>query len=125
VPLILISPYAKAGSIVSNPGDHVSFSKFLDVLFDLPPLASLPDEKPYLPEGPRDTNPRLTNLLGGFDAARLSGAKPPIPASQAEIPDKIVNHFPPAMSCKDTGVMPVVIPGASLTPPKGFMNPLP
>ncbi len=125
VPLILISPYAKAGSIVSNPGDHVSFSKFLDVLFDLPPLASLPDEKPYLPEGPRDTNPRLTNLLGGFDAARLSGAKPPIPASQAEIPDKIVNHFPPAMSCKDTGVMPVVIPGASLTPPKGFVNPLP
>ena len=125
VPLILISPYARAGSIVSNPGDHVSFSKFLDVLFDLPPLASLPDEKPYLPEGPRDTNPRLTNLLGGFDAARLSGAKPPIPASQAEIPDKIVNHFPPAMSCKDTGVIPVVIPGASLTPPKGFMNPLP
>ncbi len=55
------------------PGDHVSFAKFLDVLFDLPPLASLPDEKPYLPEGPRDANPRLTDLLGGFDAARLAG----------------------------------------------------
>ena len=125
VPFILISPYAKSGRIISNPGDHASFAKFLDLLFNLPPLASLPDEKPYMPEGPRDTNPRLTDLLGGFDPARLSGAKPPIPASQAEIPDNIVNHFPPAMSCKDTGVTPVIIPGASLTPPNGFTNPLP
>jgi phospholipase C len=125
VPLLLISPYAKSGGVVSDPGDHVSFAKFLDVLYDLPPLASLPDEKPYMPEGPRDANPRLTDLLGGFDAARLAGAKAPIAASQAEIPDEIVNHFPPAMTCKDTGVMPVMIPGASLVPPKDFTNPLP
>ncbi|HTV05534.1 MAG TPA: alkaline phosphatase family protein [Acidobacteriaceae bacterium] len=125
VPLILISPYAKSGAIVKDPGDHVSFAKFLDVLFQLPAMASLPDEKPYMPEGPRDANPRLTNLLGGFSAARLAGTEPPIPASQAEIPDAIVNHFPPAMTCKDTGVTPVVIPGASLTPPRGFTNPLP
>ncbi len=125
VPLILISPYAKSGGVISDPGDHVSFVKFLDVLFNLPPLASLPDEKPYLPEGPRDTNPRLTDLLGGFDAARLKGTKTPIPAAEAEIPDAVVNHFPPAMTCKDTGVTPVIIPGASLTPPKAFFNPLP
>jgi phospholipase C len=125
VPMILISPYAKSGGIVSDPGDHASFAKFLDVLFDLPPLGSLPDEKPYLPEGPRDTNPRLTDLLGGFDAARLAGHKPPLPASDAEIPDSVVNQFPPAMSCKDTGVTPVAIPGTSPNPPKGFTNPLP
>lgn len=125
VPLILISPYAKSGGIISNPGDHASFAKFLDVLFQLPPLASLPDEKPYLPEGPRDTNPRLTNLLGGFDPARLAGKRPPIAAAEAEIPDSVVNHFPPAMTCADTGVTPVIIPGASLTPPKDFTNPLP
>ncbi len=125
VPLILISPYAKSGGIISNPGDTASFAKFLDVLFNLPPLASLPDEKPYLPEGPRDTLPQLTDLLGGFDAARLKGAKPPIPAAEAEIPNSVVNHFPPAMTCKDTGVTPVLIPGASLTPPKDFTNPLP
>ncbi|HEV2134666.1 MAG TPA: alkaline phosphatase family protein [Terracidiphilus sp.] len=125
VPLLLISPYARSGGIVSDPGDHVSFAKFLDVLYDLPPLASLPDEKPYMPQGPRDANPRLTDLLGGFDAARLAGTKPPIAPSQAEISDEIVNHFPPAMTCKDTGVTPVVIPGASLTPPKDFTNPLP
>ncbi len=125
VPLILISPYAKSGGVVSDPGDHVSFAKFLDVLFDLPPMASLPDEKPYLPEGPRDANPRLTDLLGGFDAARLGGRKPPIAASDAEIPDATVNTFPPPMTCKDVGVTPVVIPGASLTPPKDFTNPIP
>ena len=125
VPLLLISPYARSGGIVSNPGDHVSFIKFLDVLFDLPPLASLPDEKPYMPEGPRDMNPRLTDLLGGFDPARLDGNAPLIAASEAEIPDQVVNTFPPPMSCKDTGVTPVIIPGASLTPPKGFTNPLP
>jgi phospholipase C len=125
VPLILISPYARSAGIVSDPGDHASFAKFLDVLFRLPALASLPDEKPYMPEGPRDANPRLTDLLGGFDPARLAGKKPPIAASQAEIPDSIVNHFPPAMTCADTGVTPVIIPGASLTPPKDFTNPLP
>jgi phospholipase C len=125
VPFILVSPYSKSGAIVSDPGDHASFAKFLDVLFGLPALASLPDEKPYLPEGPRDTIARLTNLLGGFDPARLAGTEPPIPASEAEIPDDVVNHFPPAMTCKDTGVTPVVVPGASFTPPKDFTNPLP
>lgn len=123
-PLILISPYAKSGAIVSDPGDHASFAKFLDALFRLPPLASLPDEKPHMPEGPRDMNPRLTDLLGGFDPARLAGSKPPIPASEAEIPDGIVNHFPARMSCAATGVESVFAPGAASSPPAGF-NPLP
>jgi hypothetical protein len=60
----------------------------------------------------------------GFDPARLAGTKLPIAASEAESPDSVVNHFPPAMTCSDTGVTPVVIPGASLTPPKAFTNPL-
>lgn len=119
VPLILISPYARSGAIVPNPGDHASFAKFLDVLFHLPPLASLPDEKPYLPKGPRDMNPRLSNLLGGFSRARLAGRIPPIPASAAEIPDKVVNTFPASMTCKDIGVKPVKLHG-TLPPPKWF-----
>lgn len=125
VPMILISPYAKSGGVISDPGDHASFAKFLEAVFNLPPLATLPDEKPYMPQGPRDANPRLTDLLGGFDMARLEGRKQPIPASDAEIPDEVVNHFPPAMTCKDTGVTPVAVPGGSLTPPKGFINPIP
>lgn len=124
IPLILISPYAKSGAIVPDPGDHASFAKFLDVLFGLPRLASLPDEKPYMPEGPRDANPQLTDLLGGFDPARLAGSKPPIPASEAEIPDAIVNHFPPNMSCGTIGVTPTPLPGISSAPPRGF-DPLP
>jgi phospholipase C len=125
IPLILISPYARSGGVVSDVGDHASFAKFLDVLFELPPLASLPDEKPYLPQGPRDSNKLLTDLLGGLDPERLAGTKPPIPASQAEIADAVVNHIPPPMTCADTGVTPIVIPGASLEPPKDFTNPLP
>lgn len=125
VPLILISPWARSAGVNSDPGDHASFAKFLDVLFDLPPLGSLPDEKPYLPQGPRDTVPSLSDLTGGFDPARLSGHVPPIPASQAEIPDAVVNHFPPRMTCKDTGAEPVTVPGGSLTWPEGFTNPLP
>ena len=77
VPLLLISPYARSGAIVSDPGDHASFAKLVSIVFDLPPLASLPDEKPYLPKGPRDTNPAITDLLGGFDPARLAGTSPP------------------------------------------------
>lgn len=119
VPAILISPYAKSGGIISDTSDHASFVKFLGTLFDLPALASLPDEKRYLPEGPRDANPRLSNLVGGFDPRRLSGAVPPIPASAAEIPDAIVDHFPARMSCSSLGIRPVRIPGENHRP-KGY-----
>lgn len=119
IPLILISPYARTHAIVSNPGDQASFAKFLDLLFQLPPLASLPDEKPYLPKGPRDTNPRLTNLVGGFSPARLAGKLPPIPASEAEIPRKVVDTFPPPMTCKETGIKPIKLKG-TVPPPKGM-----
>ncbi|MEO6990639.1 MAG: alkaline phosphatase family protein [Candidatus Baltobacteraceae bacterium] len=120
VPLILISPFAKSHAIVSDPGDHASFAKFLNVLFDLTPLSSLPDEKPYLPQGPRDGNPALTDLLGGFDAARLSGTAAPIPASYAIVPDDVVSTFPAAMSCQSLGITPVTVPGGLAAPPPGF-----
>lgn len=125
IPLLLISPYSKTHAIVSNPGDTTSFAHFLDVLYNLPALSSLPDEKPYMPEGPRDANPRITNLLGGFSAARLAGTEAPVPASQAIIPDKDINTFPPPMTCKQTGVMPVAVPGGWTAPPPFFKNPLP
>lgn len=119
VPALLISPYARSGGIVSDAADHASFVKFLGAIFNLPALASLPDEAPYLPEGPRDADPRLSDLTGGFDPQRLSGAVPPIAASQAIIPDDIVNAFPAKMSCASLGIHPVTIPGSS-SPPPGF-----
>jgi phospholipase C len=120
VPLILISPYAKSGAIVADPGDHGSFAKFISVLFDLPPLASLPDERPYLPEGPRDANPAITDLLGGFDPARLAGTTPPISSGQAWIPPVVVSKFPPPMNCKSLGITPATVPGEMTAPPPGF-----
>ncbi len=120
VPLILISPYAKSATVIHDPGDHASFAKFLGAVFDLPALASLPDEKPYLPRGPRDDNPALTDLLGGFDPARLAGTAPPIPAAAAEIPDDVVASFPPPLDCKRLGIEPVAVPGALPAPPPGF-----
>jgi phospholipase C len=118
IPFLLISPYVRAGQVIAQPGDHASFAKFLDALFGLPPLATLPDEKPYMPEGPRDTNARIGDLTAGFDPARLAGTVAPVPASDAEIDDRIVNNFPPAMSCRDTGVAPVALGGGAA--PDGF-----
>ena len=116
VPAIIISPYAKSGAIVSDVSDHTSFAKFLATLFDLPPLASLPDEAPYMPEGPRDADPRLSNLIGAFDPQRLAGMKPPIDASAAEIPDDVVNAFPAQMSCRTLGITPERIPAPQMSP---------
>lgn len=120
LPFLLISPYTVSGKVVHDTGDTASVVKFIDAVFGLPPLASLPDERPYLPRGPRDANPRITNLLGGFDAARLTGQAAPIPASAAEIPAAVVNRFPAPMNCKTLGIRPVSIPGVSPAPPPGY-----
>ena len=121
LPFILISPYAKAGTVVHDVGDTGSVVKFVDTLFGLPALASLPDERPYMPEGPRDANPRLTDLTGAFDPQRLSGETDPLPASLAEIPDADVNTIPAPESCASLGIQPVMVPGASAAPPPGFL----
>ncbi|HEV7180187.1 MAG TPA: alkaline phosphatase family protein [Candidatus Baltobacteraceae bacterium] len=123
IPAIVISPFSKSHAVVPSPADHASFAKFLGALFDLPALASLPDEAKYMPEGPRDTNPQLDDLMDAFDPARLSGATPPIPAAAAIIDESIVNSFPPKMSCASLGITPVAIPGSDRAP-AGF-TPLP
>jgi len=122
VPLILISPFAKshAHAVVHDSGDHASFVKFLNVLYDLPALASLPNEAPYLPNGPRDLMTSITDLVGGFDPQRLAGTKPPLAATLATIDDASVTTFPPRMSCKSLGITPVLVPGGMASPPPGF-----
>lgn len=113
VPAILISPYAKDHAVVRDLADHTSFAKMLGRIFNLPALASLPDEAPYLPEGPRDTDPRLSDLLGGFDAERLSGTKLPIPASRAIVPEI---GIPPKESCSSLAITPNHIQGEEKAP---------
>jgi phospholipase C len=120
LPFILVSPYARSGAIVHDAGDQTSILKFAETLFDVPPLATLPEESAYMPRGPRDADPAITDLLGAFDPARLGGTTPPIPAADAEIPDAVVNAFPAAMSCRTLGIVPVTLPNAPATPPPNF-----
>jgi phospholipase C len=119
LPFLLISPYARSGAIVRDAGDETSILKFIEGLFDLPPLASLPDETARATRA-RDGDPTLTNLLGAFDPARVDGSVPPILPSYAEIPDDMVNTFPPSMNCAALGIVPVTLPNAPSTPPPNF-----
>ncbi|MBV9648119.1 MAG: phosphoesterase, partial [Candidatus Eremiobacteraeota bacterium] len=121
VPFILVSPYARSHAIASDPGDHASFPKFLEAVFDLIPLSSLPNEHATLPEGPRDGNPAISDLLSGFDPERLTGTKAPIAANDAIISDDVVNAFPPRMSCASLGITPVTVPNALENAPQGFV----
>ncbi len=96
IPAIVISPYAKAHAIIRERSEHSSIIKFVDRLFDLIPLADLPDEvrgrrlgkrqegQDFM--GPADDNtPGVGDMLAAFDNARLTGQAPPLPASYAEI----------------------------------------
>ena len=116
VPMIVISPYAKSGAIVHDTGDTSSVVKLAETIFGTRPLASLPDEHPYLPQGPRDSNPALTDLLGALDTQRLSGTQAPIPASAALIDDAVVNRIPTPMNCASLGITPDAIPNENSMP---------
>ncbi|MHC5610046.1 MAG: phospholipase C [Nostoc sp.] len=147
VPLILISPYARTHAVSHVEGDHNSVIETINTIFDLPALASLPDEAQALaagnsPEfnkfgppgfeqkylGPRDINSPITDsLLSGFDPKRLLGISPPLPASFAKIPDSVVNTLPHygGEGCRAIGITPEdKRQGIVNKIPKGF-NPLP
>jgi len=120
IPLIIISPYARAHVVSHESGDHASVIKLIDMLYNLPRLADLPDEiqarvaglkmfqQAYL--GPADDNtPGVGDLLSAFDPARLEGKARLLPASYATIPD--INAMPPDnnQGCKVIGVVPTDI----------------
>ena len=128
IPLILISPYARAHAVSHAEGDHNAIIETINALFGLPALSSLPDEKQALLDGnaprfnafapkgfeqkylgPRDTpSPETDSLLSGFDKARVTGALPPLPASLALIPSDVVETFPHygGKGCEAIGVTP-------------------
>lgn len=126
IPMIVISPYARAHAVSRAEGDHNAVIETLNAIYDLPPLASLPDEAQAIitgeeaqfngPNGfvqhhlgPRDINtPETDDLLSGFEPKRLTGELPPLPASLALIPDAVVNHLPhyDGKGCSAIGVVP-------------------
>ena len=124
IPLIVISPYARAHVVSHEEGDHNSVIKLLDAVFNIPPLADLPDElqarldgeDPNFngPQGFKQTNlgphddrtPGTGDLFSAFDPERLTGKVTPLPASYVEIPDAVVNALPPygGQGCHAIGV---------------------
>jgi phospholipase C len=145
IPLILISPYARAHVVSHAEGDHNAVIETLSAIYDLPPLASLPEEKAALlagedPQfngpngfvqhhlGPRDINaPETDDLLSGFDPARLAGTKPPLPASYAMIDESVVDTLPhyAGKGCAAIGMTPVPPPAGVSDAPPAHLNTLP
>jgi len=147
IPLVLISPYARLHAVSHAEGDHNSVIETINAIFGRPALASLPDEAQALADGnsptfnqfappgfkqqhlgPRDINSPITDsLLSGFDPRRLMGTLPPLPASLATIPAKVVDALPHygGHGCRAIGITPEdVRQGISNHIPAGF-NPLP
>ena len=121
----MISPYSKTNAVVHDFNDQDSVLKFIETVFQLPALASLPDEKRFMPMGPRDGNALLSNLRGAFDYQRLIGMRAPLSPQGAIFADRTIRTIPAPLSCSDIGVAPVPPPpGYSDAPPAGF-NPRP
>jgi phospholipase C len=112
IPMIVISPFSRVHTVSHVEGDHNAVIQTINAIFNLPPLASLPDEAQALAAGaqpafngpngfvnaylgPRDINSPITgDLLSAFDPKRLLGLSPILPGSYATIPTSVVNSFP-------------------------------
>jgi phospholipase C len=128
LPLLVISPFAKQGAVVHAPSDGGSIAKFIEEVFDLPKLASLPDELTGTRRGlaPSDANPYTGDLTDALDIDKLRRDDRWSAPRSAIIPNPSV---PPLMSCATLGIRPLNSP-ASL--PQGFetagwyaLNPVP
>jgi phospholipase C len=107
VPFIVISPYARTHHISHERGSQSSVVKFVDTVFNLPPLALLPDELHgrELGErefgqrglGPEDAlTPDISDLLDAFSPSRLMGKADPLPPEYVTVPDALVTTLPAA-----------------------------
>ena len=139
IPAIVISPYSVAHAISHEATEHSSIIKFIDELFNLTPLADLPDEanaralgettygQKYL--GPADDKtPGVGNLFSAFDNARLLGFAPPLPADYAKIPRTEVVTLPHygAEGCRVLHITPTdVVHGKLIDPAPADFNPRP
>jgi phospholipase C len=105
IPGIVISPYARSGKISHQYSEHGSVIKFVNQLFGLVPLASLPDEQharelgaqtlgqPNL--GPSDDPDNdVGDLMEAFDYRILKGEKAPLPAAMAAFTPEQISALP-------------------------------
>jgi len=138
IPLLLLSPFARAHVISHEEGDHNAILRFAETLFGRPPLASLPDERAAAEEGRRrglgdHLGPKDEGVAGegdlfsAFDPDRLTGRLPPLPAAYAMIAPARFARLPldDGEGCRVSGVQPVdLAEGIDNSPPPGF-NPRP
>ena len=105
IPSILISPYAVVHGVSHEPAEHSSIIKLVDELFNLIPLADLPDEERgraigVAKFGQKDLGPAddkvegVGDMLSGFSNRRLLGRAAPLPPDFAEIPEAEITRFP-------------------------------
>jgi phospholipase C len=105
IPSIMISPYSVVHGVSHERAEHSSIIKLVDELFNLIPLADLPDEERgraigLAKFGQKDLGPAddkvegVGDLLSGFDNRRLLGKAAPLPSSFAEIPDAEIESYP-------------------------------
>ena len=138
IPAIVISPFGVVHAISHEATEHSSIIKFIDELFNLTPLADLPDEaamrklgektygQKYL--GPSDAGtPGVGNLFTAFDNGRLTGQTPTLPASYAIIPQSEFGlpHYG-GQGCRVLGIVPTdVTKGGVIDPAPQDVNPRP
>ncbi len=139
IPAIVISPYSKAHAISHEATEHGSIIKFIDELFNLTPLADLPDEaaaralgektygQKYL--GPSDDQtPGVGDLFSAFDNGRLKDKAEPLPAQYAMIPTAQVTSLPHfgAQGCSALHITPTdIVGGVLIDPAPADFNPRP
>ena len=142
IPAIVISPYGRQHVIVHQYSEHSSVIKFIDDIFNLVPLADLPDEVVGRVEGQQETGqqyltpaddvvPGIGDLFPAFSDARLLGLAAPLPSSVASISPTIVHTLPQygGQGCQALGITPVDytngLNAAPIDPPPADFNPRP
>lgn len=118
VPFILMSPYAKLGYISNEQGSQASVVKFVDTVFGLPPLATLPDEllgrflglAEFGQEdlGPQDAiTPGVSDLLDAFSTTRLMGTAAALTPDYVMIDPSVITKIPQTtgLGCSDLGIL--------------------
>ena len=129
VPLLLISPYARTHTVDHDSGDQGSVVKFVDAVFNLTPLAKLPDEQKGRDLGKKEFHqanwgpddaltPGVCDLVSAFDPERLEGKLAPLAPSYVLIPENVVNVLPQVSGwgLKTLGIVPT---------DRGRKNPIP
>jgi phospholipase C len=140
IPAIVVSPYSVVHAVSKERTEHNSIIKFIDELFNLTPLADLPDEaaarklgekefgQKYM--GPADAGvPNVGDMLSAFDNNRLMGKEAPLEASYAMIPTAQTLSFPQfgGEGCRILGITPTDtgLDGTVIDPAPADFNPRP